>query len=91
MSAIGELQGQFVFTGLQKHQAFGLTLVEVLVLIVIWDDVAGLDVSGVDQYMEMTDTFAFVADRRNAHAIYLEFESKCGRYGIAIAWLDKVD
>jgi hypothetical protein len=41
--------------------------------------------------MEMTDTFAFVADRRNAHAIYLEFESKCGRYGIAIAWLDKVD
>jgi hypothetical protein len=41
--------------------------------------------------MEMTDTFAFVADRRNAHAIHLEFEGKCGRYSIAITRLDKVD
>jgi hypothetical protein len=39
----------------------------VLVLIVVWDDDAGIDIAGIDQMM-MTGTFGHIAGWCDAHA-----------------------
>jgi hypothetical protein len=89
--AVGELQGEFVFPGLQEHQAFGLPFIEMFVLVIIWDNVTGLDISGVDQYMKMTTAFAFVLYGGYAHTFNFEFQGKRRRDGGAIARLDKIN
>jgi predicted lipoprotein len=61
------------------------------VLVIIWDNVTGLDISGVDQYMKMTAAFAFVLYGGYAHTLNFEFQGKRCRHGGAIARLNKIN
>ena len=68
MCAVGELHGEPVAAGLQEDLALGLALAEVLVLIVVRDDDAGIDIAGIDQQMMMAGAFGHIAGWCDAHA-----------------------
>ena len=68
MGVVAEDQLQRMFTGRKTELGLSLTLAEVLVLIVVRDDDAGIDIAGIDQLMMMAGAFGHVADWYDAHA-----------------------